>query len=68
MAKQLIPIPKFCGKFSKKCNDTARWDDFNSKQLAHKKFLQNPFLGCLWSVWEGKIIKSAVEATIEKLF
>ena len=47
---------------------TARWDDFNSKQLAHKKFLQNPFLGCLWSVWEGKIIKSAVEATIEKLF
>ena len=49
-------------------NYTARWDDFNSKQLAHKKFLQNPFLGCLWSVWEGKIIKSAVEATIEKLF
>ena len=47
---------------------TACWDDFNSKQLPFKKFLQNPFLGCLWSVWEGKIIKSAVEATIEKLF
>ena len=26
------------------------------------KFLQNPFLGCQWSPWRGKIIWSAVES------
>ena len=41
---------------------TACWYDFNSKQLPFEKFLQNPFLGCLWSPWTGKIIWSAVES------
>ena len=41
---------------------TACWYDFNSKQLPFEKFLQNPFLGCLWSPWTGKIIWSAIEA------
>ena len=40
---------------------TECWGHFNSKQLFHGKFLQNPFLGCLWSPWRGKIIWSAVE-------
>ena len=42
--------------------NTACWYDFNSKQLSFEKFLQNPFLGCLWSPWTVKIILSAVEA------
>ena len=25
---------------------TECWYDFNSKQLSHEKFFQNPFLGC----------------------
>ena len=33
---------------------TVCWGDFNSKQLSFLKFLQNPFLGCQWSVLEGK--------------
>ena len=41
---------------------TVCWGDFNSKQLSCQKFLQNPFLGCLWSPWRGKIIWSAVES------
>ena len=42
---------------------TACWGDFNSKQLPRKKFLQNPFLGCQWSVLEGKRNFCTVEAT-----
>ena len=41
---------------------TECWGDFNSKQLSCQKFLQNPFLGCLWSPWRGKINNSAVES------
>ena len=41
---------------------TECWGDFNSKQLSRKKFLQNPFLGCLWSILEGKWIICTVEA------
>ena len=41
---------------------TACWGDFNSKELPCQKFLQNPFLGCQWSVLEGKWIICTVEA------
>ena len=43
-------------------SNTECWRDFNSKQLSCQKFLQNPFLGCQWSPWRGKIIWSAVES------
>ena len=33
---------------------TECWGDFNSKQFARQKFLQNPFLGCQWSHLKAK--------------
>ena len=33
---------------------TECWGNFNSRQFAYQKFLQNPFLECQWSVLEGK--------------
>ena len=47
---------------------TARLGDFNSKVISRKKFLQNPFLVCQWSLWEGKIIICTVGSPIEIFF
>ena len=49
--------PDFWTEMKKK---TVQYIYSNSKQFARQKFLQIPFLGCLWSPWRGKIIWSAV--------
>ena len=51
-----------CGKKVKFSISTECWGGFNSKQLSFEKFLQNSFLGCQWSVLEGKWISCTVEA------
>ena len=60
----LLPFPNYWWILRKQVGlfHTERWGDFNSKQLPFEKFLQNPFLGCQWSPWRGKIIWSAVES------
>ena len=42
--------------------NTEPWGDFNSKETLQKKILQNPFLGCQWSVLEGKTNICTVES------
>ena len=38
------------------CLYTECWGESNSKKKLPQKFLQNTFLGCLWSPWRGKMI------------